>query len=395
MSTTTLTAPLAQVDEIILANGLTVETGSSLRAAFEPMFTQAEEWRIKAESIKVTDISQTRDMKLARECRLALREIRINVESKRKGLKEDSLRKGKAIDGLANIAKFLIEPIEEYLLEQEKFAERQAERERSERLDRRHSEIQPFYEFTGSVVGLADMSDDQFNMLLDGAKSAKARKEEEARRAEEERVAAEKAEAEERERIKLENERLRREAEEAHVKAEAERALREATRIKAEEEAKAAQAKLDAERRTAEEKARKEREAAEAALKAERDKAEKLRQEALAKAAEEQRIASAKAEAERKAAELKLAQERAAREKLEREAAEREAAEAAKRKADEAAAKKAARAPEADKLRAFAGDVRKLAVPAVTSEEGRKVASDIAAKVESFAKWIEAQAATL
>jgi len=395
MSNTSLSTPLAQVDEIILSNGLTIETGSSLRAAFEPMFIQAEEWRLKAEAIKVTDISQTREMKLARECRLALREIRINVESKRKGLKEDSLRKGKAIDGLANIAKYLIEPIEEYLLEQEKFAERQAERERAERLDRRHTELSPYYDQTGPVTGLADMTDDQFSMLLEGAKTSKARKEEEVRKAEEARIAAEKAEAEERERIKVENERLRREAKEARVKAEAEQALREAARLKAEAEAKAAQEKLEAERKAAEEKVRKEREAAEAALKAERDKAEKLRQEALAKAAEEQRIANAKAEAERKASELKLAQERAAREKLEREAVERKKAEDAKRRAEEASAKKAALAPEADKLRAFAAQVRTLTVPVVTSTEARSVAADIAEKVESFAKWIETKAATL
>ena len=42
----------------------------------------------------------------------------------RKELKEESLRKGKAIDGVANIIKFLIEPVEKYLEDQEKFIEK-------------------------------------------------------------------------------------------------------------------------------------------------------------------------------------------------------------------------------------------------------------------------------
>src|SRR6185437_11549413 len=90
----------------------------------DTMFTQAEEWAARAALIKVTSVDQKREMKMARESRLALREIRIKVEHDRKRLKEDSTRRGRAIDGIANVLKALIEPLEAHLLEQETFAER-------------------------------------------------------------------------------------------------------------------------------------------------------------------------------------------------------------------------------------------------------------------------------
>ena len=116
---------LAPVALVIPANsGLEIESLNSLRTMFEPFFTAAESWRVKALACKVTDATDLRGMKFARESRLALKEIRVAAEKKRKEAKEDSLRKGKAIDGFANILKAAIEPIESYLEDQEKFAER-------------------------------------------------------------------------------------------------------------------------------------------------------------------------------------------------------------------------------------------------------------------------------
>jgi hypothetical protein len=42
----------------------------------------------------------------------------------RKSLKEESLKRGKAIDGYANVLKYLCEPIEDKLFEIEQYAER-------------------------------------------------------------------------------------------------------------------------------------------------------------------------------------------------------------------------------------------------------------------------------
>ena len=57
----------------------------------------------------------------------------------------------------------------------------------------------------------------------------------------------------------------------------------------------------------------------------------------------------------------------------------------------ELAAKRAAAAPDKTKLRTIADSVRAIPFPAVTTPEANVILADIAAKRESFAKWIEAQ----
>src|SRR5687768_4533866 len=90
-----------------------------LLQTFEPFFREAQQWRNKAMAIQVTCAEDVLRISEARKARLALKEIRVNVEKRRKELKEESLRKGKAIDGMANVVKFLIVPIEEHLEKQE------------------------------------------------------------------------------------------------------------------------------------------------------------------------------------------------------------------------------------------------------------------------------------
>jgi hypothetical protein len=91
--------------------GLAPDTATALRESFGPYFSRAKEWLEKGRAIQIKDATQVREMKLARECRLALREIRVECENTRKKLKEDSLRKGKAIDGFANIQKQIAQKV--------------------------------------------------------------------------------------------------------------------------------------------------------------------------------------------------------------------------------------------------------------------------------------------
>lgn len=183
---------------IVKESGLEQTKADFLLQNFQDYFKIASEWEIKAKTIIVTDESQKAEMAMARSGRLFLREKRIAIEKARKDLKEQSLRECKAIDGIANVLKALIEPIEEYLDNQEHFVEiKQAEKERLEKIELE-------------------------------------------KKIEQERIAKEKAEAKERERIRLENEKLRAEA------------------IKAEQERN----KLEAEKKAIEEKARKEKEEA-------------------------------------------------------------------------------------------------------------------------------------
>ncbi len=252
---------------IVKESGLEPSKAQVLLDNFSGYFKLAAEWEQKAKTLVVTDESQWGEMKMAREGRLFLREKRIAIENTRKKLKEQSLREGKAIDGIANVLKALIVPIEEHLDAQEHFIEN------------------------------------------------KKKAEEEARRLEAEKVLREKEE----------KERLEKEAEERRIREENERLKKEAEarEAAAKKEREAAERKLAKERASAEAKLKAEREARERELAEERRKAEAERKAAEAKAQKER-------EAERKAAALeaeKIRQEAAAKAKAEREAYEAKIAE--------------------------------------------------------------------
>lgn len=357
-----------EATEVIQQADLATDTIHTLTTSFQGFFDDARQWVDKAKAIQVTDITQTDKIAEARELRLKLRKIRTTSENTRKKLKEDSLRMGRAIDGMHNVLKAIVEPCEKHLKEQEDYVARLAEQRRQEIAAQRTEALQPFAEVCDpESFPLGTMSDDEFETLLAGAKSRHEQLVEARQKAEEERIAREKAEAEERERQRRDAEEARKrakEAEAARLKAE-EEARRE--REKAEAERKAAEEKAAAERRKIEKQARKEREEAEAKLRAEQEKAEAARREL-----EEQKR-----------------REEEARQKAEAEAK-------AKAKAEEAARQKAEQAPDRDKLQAFAEQVRNLEAPAgLKTDAAKTLAADIEVQCEKFARWIEKQIAEL
>ncbi len=239
---------------IIQESELSSDEATSLKNALTPFFEQADEWVTKAKTLKVTDESQITEMTEARKARLALKDIRVNLEKKRKELKEESLRKGKAIDGMANILKFLIEPIEEYLEKQEKFVEIR-ETERKAKLEAERKIALEQLGVDTAFYDLKEMPQATFDQLVAQAEESKRLKDEAEKRAEQERLDREKKEAEEREAQKIENERLKKEAEarEAELKKEREEKakLEREAKEKAEAEAKE-KARIEAEKKVEE-----------------------------------------------------------------------------------------------------------------------------------------------
>jgi hypothetical protein len=256
---------------IAKSEGLEENKVQSLLGSFTQSFQEAKELASGAKSIKVTGEDQVEEMTKARELRLSLKATRVDVEKTRKELKEQSLREGKAIDGMANIIKALIIPVEEYLEDQEKFAERQRDLRNQEVEQKRIAELSKYVdEVEVHKLHPNYMSADTFNKLLETSEKAWKAQREAEKRAEEDRIAKEKADAEERERIRLENEKLKKEREEreaeiAKEKAEQDKKMeaerREKERLEAELEAKKKE-EIKA-KREAEEKERKEREAEE------------------------------------------------------------------------------------------------------------------------------------
>lgn len=220
---------------IVKESGLEKTKAKFLLDNFTSYFELASEWETKAKAIIVKDETNLAEMKMARAGRLFLREKRIAIEKSRVELKSQALREGKAIDGIANVLKALIVPIEEYLNEQEHFVE-----------------------------------------IKEKAEAEQKRIDDE-KKEEEERLSKEEADRKEQEKMRLENVKLQKEAKAREKKMLEEREKAEAERFKLEE------------------KARKEREETERLAKIKQEKADKILAEEREKV-EKERLEKEKAQ---------------------------------------------------------------------------------------------------
>lgn len=317
-------------------SGLEKTQVETLLSNFGDAYQKAREIAVGANELIVTDESETELMAEARTKRLALKNIRIDVENTRKRLKEQSLREGKAIDGMANIIKALVVPVEEHLEMQEKFADLKKSERRAQRLAERTKRLAAYTDNT-DLYNLELMEDEAFERLLTDTKAAHDAKIAAEAAAEKERQEKAEAEAKEQARIREENAKLKAESEKREAEIERERAEAEKQR------------KIELEKAEAERKA--DREAAEKKAAAERAEAEK------------------KLEAERRA----RAAEQEKREKLEREQKERDAAEARRKAAEEEKQRQDLLAPDKQKLMAFATVIDNIELPHVSNREAGKL----------------------
>lgn len=354
---------MSDIVKVIQESGLEKPTAETLQNSFLPFFQRAQEWKEKAGTIAVTDESQKAEMQLARTARLELKQIRVEADKTRKALKEDSLRYGKAVQGVYNVIEYLIAPIEEYLETQEKFAEIQAANRNSALAELRNTELAAYRDFVPYNLDLGGMPEEDYAKLLNGAKLQLSAKVEAERKAEQERIEREKAETEERERVRQENERLKAEAAEREKQIAAERAeaakRAESERIERERIEAEARAEAEAERKETEKKARIERE---------------------------------KLEAARKEAEAKAAAERSERERIEAEIRDKAEREAAELRAKAEAERKAKAAPDREKLIAFAENLNALVYPTTSTEEAGNLINRVREAIGKIAVSLSSEA---
>jgi hypothetical protein len=386
-------------------NHLPVEAATSLQQQFAPLFRTARETIDQTRGIVVKDANDKLAMKMAREGRLALKKLRVEGDHLHKRVKEDFVRRGRAIDGFRAILIDLIETEEKRLEEQEKFVERQ-ESLRKEELRVKRTEEAQAVGLNPALYQLGEMSDEVYQQLIEGARLQKKAAEERRQKEDAERIERERKAAEEQERVRQENERLKREAEERTAKEQAEikrlaalhatrgaelvkaglmttdrflsisspflglptddewakqRAqyehdLKEAKRLQAEREEHERQAKFEREKREAAEKKAKEDAARAAKEQAAKDAAAKKEREAAEAAARKEREETqrqlAAAEAERKRIEKEMNEAKAAREKERAERLEAERIAEEKRKKEEAMLKAKEAQAEAERLAA-------------------------------------------
>lgn len=189
-------------------------------------FIQAIEWKATIDNLVITSVEDKGKMKVAKEARLALKNLRLDGEKMVKAqraiiadmiapMTQESelwLRAGQSLEAT-------LKPMESALKEKEEFAERAAAAEKAELAQQRLNEIKPFllHDNGADHYNLGDMREDEFIALLGtykrladernelAAKEAAAKKEkEEAAQREIERLKKEKAELEQRQKTQNE-----------------------------------------------------------------------------------------------------------------------------------------------------------------------------------------------
>lgn len=404
-----------QLAVIVKDSGMSKSEAQTMLEQFSEYFKIASEWEQKAKTIVVTDVSQKAEMKMAREGRLFMKSTLVEVEKTRKKLKDESLRKCQNIDSIARILKNILTPIKEHYENQEKFieiAENKAKEERkvtreatltalnfdytytdllnmpdiqfdelvlkieneisakqeAGRLDEletkrlenikklkeeRTNIAMPYYQFWSDfekTLNFGEVSEIDFNAFIDRCKHFKQKFDED------------------QEKIRLENERLQKEAKEREEQLAKEREELERQLAKERKEAEEKRIEADkiarAERELIEEKARKEREELQ----------------------EKNRIAEELARKEReKQAEI-LKKER---ECIEREIEAKKEEEARIAKANELAKKKAAAAPDKDKLTALIKLIEDIEMPIMATDEANLILQSVDQLLGKVCTFIE------
>lgn len=219
------------------------------------------------------DIEDLETSKKAKRLRLLIQKNRtqgINIWHKTN--KDYFLKGGQFVDAIKRKEIAINERMENDLEKIEKHAEIK-EAKRLDELEVKRKEIlTPFAEFVAFGINLRLLSDEDFEKVLNGAKMQFNANQQELARIETERIAREKADEEAREQQRLENLRLKAEAEAREKQLAEERAKAEAERKAIEEKARKLAEELE-QKRLAEEKAKKEELAR---LEAEKKEAENL-----------------------------------------------------------------------------------------------------------------------
>ncbi len=111
-------------------------------------------------------------MKQAREARLYLKGIRVNLEKERKALKKESLAKGQAIDLIAGTLRTLIEPIEEDLELKEQYDELRLA-ERKQLLWEKRAQELAIYNLEQYPFDLREATEEDYQKLREGLETAR------------------------------------------------------------------------------------------------------------------------------------------------------------------------------------------------------------------------------
>jgi hypothetical protein len=375
-----------------IAANVSVEKRNEVQTVLNHVFNGVSKMREQLDSVAVVDQNDKVNMKLANTIRLGVRQVRLEAEktfdAKRAEVQQQMLSY-KTEDSLWLKAKQTMQILTKEIEENARWKEETKERFEAEQKELKTQQRMIKVAKVAPEMARTEfesMSDETFEMFFTGIEKAFNDKIEAEKKAEEARIQKEKEEAAERERIKVENERLKKEAEEKEKALEVERKKQKDEKDKKDLQDKKRNEELkpyiifirDYVKLLNSPEKEYQKELAEIKIGA------KQHYEFEAKKAKE--------------AEEKEKRDKAEKDKLQAELQEKQKAEIeAKAKADKEeklrvyAENKAAKAPDKEKLNAWVNDIRFVPMPVFTSKESQDIALDITLKFSAFKKWAKTQ----
>lgn len=161
-----------QMTAVIKASELSEENKLSIQMTFAQYVDVINTWKQHVSSLNITDESQIELIETAKEGAKYIKKVRTTIDKIRKETGGEYYKQYKAINNAANLLLGELEPIEESLVEKSKFIENKRKAEKEALNDKRLTLLQPYAEFAVINFDYSDMSEEDFNKTLAGAKAA-------------------------------------------------------------------------------------------------------------------------------------------------------------------------------------------------------------------------------
>lgn len=156
-----------ELKKIASGYGLTEAKAAEVVSNFDQYEQLIAKWQEKADSIVVQNEDDTESMDKARDLRLQIRKVRIEVEKRRKDLGEEAHKYKKAVDTIGRTIREPLEKLEASLMEKEKFAELQQAKKQAELRSQRMEELKE-YQVNFDGVDLGTMDEDSYEIFKFG-----------------------------------------------------------------------------------------------------------------------------------------------------------------------------------------------------------------------------------
>ena len=167
---------MKDLSTVIADTGLEREKAKSIWVQFEGFFEAIDVAAAKVSDLKITDVSQKKEMNLAHATRLELKKLRVSAGHKKKQLKDGIIKEGKFIDATYNLIADATKPIEADLKEKENFAKRKEEERRAQLRQERIAILSQYnaalLQYDKGTFDLENMNDEAFEQLVETSRIA-------------------------------------------------------------------------------------------------------------------------------------------------------------------------------------------------------------------------------